>query len=240
MNQHVAAARAFLIFGSIVLLLLFICVNFVVTDQINRPSMAPIAFFNELLCRQLDYRIDIVVWDLDCTLGDCPGWDGIMSAREYTHHPETLTSLLAYIRRHCGARNILVSNNSMFCGDAYEPSARQFHQLGFDMVVACNRCTDPSMSKICRLLHVDPDRILLIDDQLGEVSKVVEVGGYAMHVGSPIFTAIRTGDFVVYGPDPSAQYNAPKQPARVDQRVAQLQNRAPAATRPGTPSFLRF
>lgn len=156
--------------------------------------MSPLAIFDTILAQWLEYRVETIVWDLDCTLGDCPGWDGVVPVREYVKEYDTVSGLLLDLKRRYNVRHVLVSNNGMFCNETYEGAAGEFAALGFDEIVPCNRLEDSSRSKIARLA-THPGRTLLIDDQLHEVRKAVRDGGHAIHVMTDVLTALRTRQF---------------------------------------------
>ena len=144
--------------------------------------------------------INTIVWDLDCTLGACPGWDGVMDPTKYIEGD--IAATLANLAR-ANIRNVLVSNNSMFCEDHYDESASRFRALGFDDVVKCNRCT--GRNKVFNVTRcVDClSGVVLIDDQHAEVASAVNSGAHAIHVFEPVFTALTNNNFVVYSPSHS-------------------------------------
>lgn len=195
MPGHIVALSFIAILSALAFLFL-VCAN---VARIYQSSVTPVQkFFRDLLSHTFNDHIDIIVWDLDGTLGDAPGWDGITPLQTYIHEIDQLARVLADTHASHGIRHILVSKNSMFCGSEYARTADQFLTLGFHQVFHCSREVGMHISKI-HGLSTAPNRIILIDDQAIEVTKVVEMGGNAIHVSAPWFTAIERGQYRVYG-----------------------------------------
>lgn len=170
-----------------------------------KNKMEIVYFFEKMFSKTIPTPISVVVWDLDCTLGDCPGWMGDVPVTQYIHNVDILVQLLAFLKNERNILNVLVSKNSMFCGSTYASSALQFSELGFDAVIKCNREEDTRWSKIRPLKNFSPNQCMLIDDQQVEVLKVVSDGGYALHVRQPFFKAIQTGEWEIYGKELNGQ-----------------------------------
>lgn len=157
--------------------------------------MDPFMFFEDMLGNRLGYSIDVIVWDLDCTLGSCPGWDGQQPVELYIDQPDLLRRLLEFIKNNYNARNVLVSNNLMFCGSSFKSSKNAFLTLGFDEIMECNRASPETTSKVARLKATNPARVLLIDDQIFEARKAFRDGSHVVQVNQSLFNALNTLQF---------------------------------------------
>lgn len=157
--------------------------------------MNVLAKFEYLLLLKCPY-VQTIVWDLDGTLGDMPGWNGTMPLTKYIHQLDSLRILLAHLTNAYGIRHLLVSRNAMFCGDRYIESREFFKTIGFHGVLNCYRRR--SHSKVEELSN--PERCLLIDDQWPECIWAVTSGSTALHVKRPFFDALTLDDYVIVRP----------------------------------------
>jgi hypothetical protein len=161
------------------------------------------------IIRAFDHMLDTVggnvrhvVFDLDATLGDDPGWHSDnQSLHQYVHYPKEFTELLRYLRSKHGIRSTLVSRNGSFCGNLYNQNAAQAKKLGFNKVVPCSRLT-PNKPKPAFLDDVPPAQMLLIDDQPVECAMAANHGSKAVLCNNdPIFkTLLNHPTYNIYQP----------------------------------------
>lgn len=145
-----------------------------------------------------------VVFDLDATLGDDPGWySDAQSLQQYVHYPTELSLLLRHLRANSGIESVLVSRNGSFCGPTYDDSAAQAKRLGFAEVAACSRVR-PKQAKPAFVANAVPSRVLLIDDQPAECELAAKNGSRAVLCDQePLLKTLLTqGSYKFYVPTP--------------------------------------
>jgi hypothetical protein len=148
-------------------------------------------------------KVRYVFWDLDGTLGEFPGWDGIMPVRQYLNNYIQLQNLLATLKQH-GIKNWLVSRNGMFCAPYHAQVEQTFGDIGFDKITSCYR--EHPGSKItgygANFSKVQRRQVLLVDDQERECLDALQDGAYALHVPAGFWNAMQTGNFALFIPAP--------------------------------------
>lgn len=134
----------------------------------------------ERLLKQVGGNVRHIVFDLDATLGDTPGWHSHQeSLDDYVHFSNEFRHLLKHLRFNRGISATLVSRNGSFCGDLYHTSAAQAKQLGFHWVAPCSRAV-PQKPKTAFLEYEAPHTVLLIDDQHHECEMAAKHGSTAV------------------------------------------------------------
>lgn len=130
-------------------------------------------------------NIDVIVWDLDGTLGPMPGWGGDEPLKKYIYPTRlrALKTILGRLRRVYSVHNVLVSRNGMFCHPHYPGAAMEAKELGFDEVQACSRQNyrKPKTTYV-KGVKVAPERILLFDDLREECVLAAGAGSTAVLV----------------------------------------------------------
>ena len=157
-------------------------------------------------------KIRVVVWDLDGTLGELPGWEPDRHER-VADYVVGLGSIQRLLRRlsAMGVRNILASRNGMFCTsvsrDGLHPACaapetvNQFLELGFDEVGGCY-AQQTSLSKVRLALDWLPhdETVLLLDDQAWECELAAKHGAYAIELHQPLARALVSRSITIHRP----------------------------------------
>lgn len=144
-------------------------------------------------------QVTLVLWDLDGTLGEKPGWEGDCNLNEYVHYSAHLKDNLNHLRRATGTTHIVVSRNLMLCDPHYSLTRRAFMNLGMDGALGCYRHLRHSKVKRFR----DPSTVLLIDDSLRECVAAAQDGACALHIKGPTAVqSLESNNFDVYVPVP--------------------------------------
>lgn len=151
--------------------------------------------FIQLLQTALPH-INVIFWDLDGTLGEQPGWNGTGSVFRYVKNPQEVSRLLHRLQNEYGIRSVLVSRNSMFCGENYDTVQKDFQALGFTEIFSCYRTRQHS--KVYGFAN--DFSVLLVDDQLQECREACEDGACALHIHDIFQRALPSGKFAIWYP----------------------------------------
>jgi hypothetical protein len=123
-------------------------------------------------------KVEVVIFDLDGTMGSLPGWSGNLTLWEYTHHPVILQKLIRHMRHNMGLKVIMVSRNGAFCSDYKASAAEAIRMFKFDDVAEC--AAKYRRTPKNGFIDIDPAKTLLLDDQERECNLAAAHGGYAI------------------------------------------------------------
>jgi len=150
----------------------------------------------ELLLQGPLNMVHTIVWDLDGTLGNRPGWQGD-EVCEYVDNCEELSEMLSMLRDKYGVQHAMVSRNGNFCDARYAASQERFRRLGFDVVLPCYRRRDHSK---VREFEGELGQIVLIDDQEPECRAAALDGAFSLHIHGPIYSSLPQYAFTLMYP----------------------------------------
>lgn len=126
--------------------------------------------------------IRVMVWDLDITLGRPDGWDGEEPLVDYIYGGRSyFKPMLQYLKDEWAIKShVLVTRNSMACGDDLADLTKQARALGFDSVPACPRKWMTRCKSRFVPGNVPAHQVLLLDDLEHECQNAARDGAVAI------------------------------------------------------------